>query len=136
VHIGVFFIFVQCRPEYKVSGLYVIDSIVRQSRHQFGADKDVFAQRFSKNIVETFRHLYTGAPEEKVFLFIQTHLHIFKYVFFFFFLNTVFDMLSNFIFALHNEIIVQGKSADGIFKPVVELGISLTEKPKTIFLSF
>ena len=24
----------KCRPEYKIPGLYVIDSIVRQSRHQ------------------------------------------------------------------------------------------------------
>ena len=49
-----------------MSGLYVIDSIVRQSRHQFGADKDVFAQRFAKNIVTTFQHLLQGAPNEKV----------------------------------------------------------------------
>jgi len=48
-----------------VSGLYVIDSIVRQSRHQF-ADKDVFAQRFAKNIHTTFQHLLQGAPNEKV----------------------------------------------------------------------
>ena len=37
----------KCRPEYKIPGLYVIDSIVRQSRHQFGAAKDVFAPRFA-----------------------------------------------------------------------------------------
>jgi len=49
-----------------VSGLYVIDSIVRQSRHQFGADKDVFAQRFAKNIHATFQLLLQGAPNEKV----------------------------------------------------------------------
>ena len=36
----------KCKPEYKIPGLYVIDSIVRQSRHQFGPDKDVFAPRF------------------------------------------------------------------------------------------
>ena len=40
----------KCRNEYKIPGLYVIDSIVRQSRHQFGPDKDVFAPRFAKNI--------------------------------------------------------------------------------------
>lgn len=60
---------IQCRPEYKVSGLYVIDSIVRQSRHQFGVEKDVFAQRFAKNINETFKNIYsgiTGSPEDKV----------------------------------------------------------------------
>jgi len=48
-----------------VSGLYVIDSIVRQSRHQF-AEKDVFAQRFAKNIQTTFQYLLQGAPNEKV----------------------------------------------------------------------
>ena len=56
----------QCRPEYKVPGLYVMDSIVRQSRHQFGSDKDVFAPRFTKNIVSTFQHLFKCPPEEKV----------------------------------------------------------------------
>ncbi|MXQ89233.1 hypothetical protein E5288_WYG015806 [Bos mutus] len=48
----------KCKPEYKVPGLYVIDSIVRQSRHQFGTDKDVFGPRFSKNITATFQYLY------------------------------------------------------------------------------
>lgn len=56
----------QCKPEYKVPGLYVIDSIVRQSRHQFGTEKDVFAPRFSKNIIATFQHLYRCPPDDKV----------------------------------------------------------------------
>ena len=56
----------QCRPEYKIPGLYVIDSIVRQSRHQFGTDKDVFAPRFSKNINFTFYFIYQCTNEEKV----------------------------------------------------------------------
>jgi len=56
----------KCRPEYKIPGLYVIDSIVRQSRHQFGADKDVFATRFAKNIRLTFYNLYKCTEEEKV----------------------------------------------------------------------
>lgn len=47
-------------------GLYVMDSIVRQSRHQFGAEKDVFATRFSKNIVPTFQNLFKCPPDEKV----------------------------------------------------------------------
>ena len=59
----------KCRPEYKIPGLYVIDSIVRQSRHQFGAAKDVFAPRFAKNIQATFYHLYKCPEEEKVFYF-------------------------------------------------------------------
>ncbi|XP_068087996.1 SR-related and CTD-associated factor 8 isoform X3 [Hyperolius riggenbachi] len=55
----------KCKPEYKVPGLYVIDSIVRQSRHQFGQDKDVFAPRFSNNIISTFQNLYRCPVDEK-----------------------------------------------------------------------
>uniref|UniRef100_A0A665VPE1 SR-related CTD associated factor 8 n=1 Tax=Echeneis naucrates TaxID=173247 RepID=A0A665VPE1_ECHNA len=55
----------KCKPEYKVPGLYVIDSIVRQSRHQFGTEKDVFAPRFSKNIIVTFQHLYRCPSDDK-----------------------------------------------------------------------
>uniref|UniRef100_A0A096LWB9 SR-related CTD associated factor 8 n=1 Tax=Poecilia formosa TaxID=48698 RepID=A0A096LWB9_POEFO len=55
----------KCKPEYKVPGLYVIDSIVRQSRHQFGTEKDVFAPRFSKNIITTFQHLYRCPSDDK-----------------------------------------------------------------------
>lgn len=64
----------KCRPEYKVPGLYVIDSIVRQSRHQFGADKDVFAPRFSKNMQQTFLNLFKCPPEDKVSNIILGHL--------------------------------------------------------------
>ncbi|KAF8774068.1 SR-related and CTD-associated factor 4 like protein [Argiope bruennichi] len=55
----------KCRPEYKVPGLYVVDSIVRQSRHQFGADKDVFGPRFVKNITTTFQNLFKCAEEDR-----------------------------------------------------------------------
>ncbi|KAF7268806.1 hypothetical protein GWI33_018153 [Rhynchophorus ferrugineus] len=55
----------KCKPEYKVPGLYVIDSIVRQSRHQFGAEKDVFAPRFAKNLQQTFINLFKCPPEDK-----------------------------------------------------------------------
>lgn len=55
----------KCRPEYKVPGLYVVDSIVRQSRHQFGADKDVFGPRFIKNITATFQNLFKCADEDR-----------------------------------------------------------------------
>jgi hypothetical protein len=44
----------------------VIDSIVRQSRHQFGAEKDVFAPRFAKNMQTTFINLFRCPPEDKV----------------------------------------------------------------------
>jgi len=55
----------KCKQEYKIPGLYVIDSIVRQSRHQFGPDKDVFASRFGKNIVITFFHVFKCPAESK-----------------------------------------------------------------------
>ncbi|KAL1491618.1 hypothetical protein ABEB36_012189 [Hypothenemus hampei] len=55
----------KCKPEYKVPGLYVIDSIVRQSRHQFGPEKDVFAPRFSKNLQQTFVNLFKCPAEDK-----------------------------------------------------------------------
>lgn len=54
----------RCRPEYKVPGLYVIDSIVRQSRHQFGADRDVYAARFARNLGITFENLFTNCLDE------------------------------------------------------------------------
>ncbi|KAG7515581.1 splicing factor, arginine serine-rich 15 [Solea senegalensis] len=55
----------KCKPEYKVAGLYVVDSIVRQSRHQFGADKDVFGPRFTKNIAGTFENLCLCPVEDR-----------------------------------------------------------------------
>ncbi|XP_075227994.1 insulator su(Hw) mRNA adaptor isoform X2 [Lycorma delicatula] len=55
----------KCKPEYKVPGLYVIDSIVRQSRHQFGTEKDVFAPRFARNLKTTFGHLFNCPSEDK-----------------------------------------------------------------------
>lgn len=55
----------KCKSEYKIPGLYVIDSIVRQSRHQFGTEKDVFAPRFARNMEQTFAHLFRCPPEDK-----------------------------------------------------------------------
>lgn len=63
--------FLQCKPEYKVAGLYVVDSIVRQSRHQFGADKDVFGPRFTKNITGTFENLCHCPVEDRVITWIH-----------------------------------------------------------------
>lgn len=54
----------KCRPEYKVPGLYVIDSIVRQSRHQFGIERDVYASRFSRNLQSTFNNLFSGCSAD------------------------------------------------------------------------
>lgn len=44
----------------------MVDSIVRQSRHQFGVDKDVFGPRFLKNFTDTFQHLYCCPEDDKV----------------------------------------------------------------------
>ncbi|XP_068173531.1 SR-related and CTD-associated factor 4b isoform X2 [Antennarius striatus] len=55
----------KCKPELKVPGLYVVDSIVRQSRHQFGVEKDVFGPRFLKNFTETFQNLYHCSEDDK-----------------------------------------------------------------------
>ncbi|XP_077578480.1 SR-related and CTD-associated factor 8-like isoform X3 [Stigmatopora nigra] len=56
----------RCKPELKVPGLYVVDSIVRQSRHQFGVEKDVFGPRFLKNFSETFRNLLLCPEDDKI----------------------------------------------------------------------
>jgi len=56
----------QCRPEYKVPGLYIVDSIVRQSRHQFGPDKDVYGPRFMRNIAVLFHSLLCCPPDDIV----------------------------------------------------------------------
>ncbi|KAM6933337.1 SR-related and CTD-associated factor 4-like [Xenentodon cancila] len=55
----------KCKPDLKVPGLYVVDSIVRQSRHQFGVDKDVFGPRFLKNFTDTFQNLYRCPEDDK-----------------------------------------------------------------------
>lgn len=60
-------LWLQCAPEYKVPGLYVVDSIVRQSRHQFGPEKDNFGLRFSKSFEKTFLNLFLCPPDHKVF---------------------------------------------------------------------
>lgn len=70
----------KCKPEYKVPGLYVIDSIVRQSRHQFGQDKDVFAPRFAKNMQQTFANLFRCPDEDKVAVILSRLVHFIGYI--------------------------------------------------------
>ncbi|XP_016386029.1 SR-related and CTD-associated factor 4b [Sinocyclocheilus rhinocerous] len=55
----------RCKPDLKVAGLYVVDSIIRQSRHQFGTDKDVFGPRFLKNFTVTFQNLFQCPADDK-----------------------------------------------------------------------
>uniref|UniRef100_A0A158P631 CID domain-containing protein n=1 Tax=Angiostrongylus cantonensis TaxID=6313 RepID=A0A158P631_ANGCA len=46
----------ECKIEYKIPCLYVIDSIIRTSKHQL-KEKDVFASRFLKNFSKTLSDL-------------------------------------------------------------------------------
>ncbi|ROL43562.1 Splicing factor, arginine/serine-rich 15 [Anabarilius grahami] len=55
----------RCKPDLKVAGLYVVDSIIRQSRHQFGSDKDLFGPRFLKNFTVTFQNLFQCPADDK-----------------------------------------------------------------------
>lgn len=54
----------KCKPQYKLPGLYVIDSVVRRSRHEFGPDKDVFGPRFMRNFKQTFTNLFSNCPSD------------------------------------------------------------------------
>ena len=57
----------KCKKEYKVAGLYIMDSVVRQSRHKNSPEKDNFGPRFVINIVATFQHLFNSvSPDEMV----------------------------------------------------------------------
>lgn len=56
----------QCKAEYKIPGLYCIDSIIRQSRHQF-KDRDVFGPRFAINMQGTLSNLLNCKADDKVF---------------------------------------------------------------------
>ncbi|RDD37141.1 Protein SCAF8 [Trichoplax sp. H2] len=55
----------KCGPEYKLPALYIMDSIIRQSKYQYGDEKDMYAPRFSKNINETFENLYKCRNDDK-----------------------------------------------------------------------
>ena len=35
----------------------MIEALIRQSRSEVGADKDVYSKRFRKNMLQTFQHL-------------------------------------------------------------------------------
>ncbi|VEL28318.1 unnamed protein product, partial [Protopolystoma xenopodis] len=54
----------KCAPEYKVPGLYVIDAIVRQSKH-FYNEKDLYGPRFMRNVVPIFVSLSKCGPSDK-----------------------------------------------------------------------
>jgi hypothetical protein len=53
----------KCPAEYKVPGLYIVDSIVRQSKHNH-KEKDVFGPRFARNLPTTFTHIFKCKSED------------------------------------------------------------------------
>uniref|UniRef100_A0A1I8A6E8 CID domain-containing protein n=1 Tax=Steinernema glaseri TaxID=37863 RepID=A0A1I8A6E8_9BILA len=55
----------KCKPEYKISGLYIIDSIVRQSQHQYSS-RDVFGPRFAQNMKATLQALLCCSTSDKL----------------------------------------------------------------------
>lgn len=54
----------KCSPEYKISGLYVLDAIVRHSRYYY-KDKDVFGPRFLRNLVPLFLSILRSNEKNK-----------------------------------------------------------------------
>uniref|UniRef100_A0A915CMM2 CID domain-containing protein n=1 Tax=Ditylenchus dipsaci TaxID=166011 RepID=A0A915CMM2_9BILA len=56
---------VKCRSEHKLSGLYVMDSILRQAKKQY-KHKDVFAPRFAVNLQNTFTNILTCDTNDRL----------------------------------------------------------------------
>jgi len=94
----------KCKPEYKIPGLYVIDSIVRQSRHQFGNDKDVFAPRFARNLRTTFTHLFACPEEDKSKVIRVLNLWQKNAVFTTDIIQPIFDLAANPDYSEHTQI--------------------------------
>ena len=46
----------------------MIDSIIRQCRHQYGVEKDVYGPRFAKNILSTLHQVNKCPADERVLL--------------------------------------------------------------------
>ncbi|CAD6190856.1 unnamed protein product [Caenorhabditis auriculariae] len=55
----------KCKAEYKIPVLYIIDSIIRGSKHQL-KEKDVYAARFLKNFSKTLSDLLACSPPEQM----------------------------------------------------------------------
>ncbi len=51
------------KPEYRLSCVYIIDSICRNARSKLG-DKDNFTPRFSKNIAETMERAFMSPKSD------------------------------------------------------------------------
>ncbi|KAI8923098.1 hypothetical protein BC831DRAFT_472980 [Entophlyctis helioformis] len=57
----------KCRPEYRLAGLYVIDSIVRASVKQFGiGDSNVYLRRFEEKLESLFQALTKTSDDDKI----------------------------------------------------------------------
>ncbi|XP_077975691.1 uncharacterized protein LOC120328375 [Styela clava] len=64
------------RPEYKVTGLYVMHVVVCKAWRQIGQDKDLSISTISKNIFANFESLFQCPPEEKVGLLTMHFLQL------------------------------------------------------------
>ncbi|CAJ0578334.1 unnamed protein product, partial [Mesorhabditis spiculigera] len=65
----------KCQPEYKIPCLYIIDSIIRQSKHTF-KQKDVYGDRFQKNMADTIEKLHNCPTEDKPKIARTLHLWV------------------------------------------------------------
>ncbi|KAL6066493.1 nucleic acid binding [Balamuthia mandrillaris] len=54
----------QCRPEYRLSSLYIVDAICRYSRSKLG-DKDVYIPRFARHFPRSFAPFFQCVEEDK-----------------------------------------------------------------------
>ena len=62
----------QSGPPYKLPALYVIDSIIRQSRHQFQGQKEVYGPRFGSKLDKLFPHILECLEIDRVSTFTDT----------------------------------------------------------------
>eukprot|EP00042_Codosiga_hollandica_P034152 m.237709 g.237709 ORF g.237709 m.237709 type:complete len:575 (+) comp54335_c0_seq4:45-1769(+) len=54
---------IKARAEYKLPGVYVLDAIVRASRHKHG-EQDLYGPRFAKHLEQMFRSLFSLDADE------------------------------------------------------------------------
>lgn len=72
----------QSSAPYKLPALYVIDSIVRQSKHQFNESKEMYGPRFGKRLDKIFSMLYQCTEADKVSVCVCVYLFTFFFVLF------------------------------------------------------
>jgi hypothetical protein len=80
--VKIFFYFIKAQPEYKLSGLYIIDAIIREFKGSKEKSlknfKTFYVQRFSKNMCKTFTILFEKCPTYERVRIIYSINEIFK----------------------------------------------------------